>query len=388
MACDADIKAATDRFNDWVKRSAISEDDYAWVIRLLSDHGNERGKVFDELLGALRRDTDIQSRWDSACDRALALHEKLNDTISNKISYGLSGIALKDFYEGEKIVWQVCKGGRIGLIVETFHDIGDNNVEIFKQLEEDLKKAREDASIVDEVVHTTFGDMQKSVRSLVAGVGELLLDKLSLETLGKIGSMLKSKASETEQSFVKGSNSIREMARKKKVAQDILTRNSDMLDQAKAQIGDAAIKDMLSRAEDIASSWMGSASRGEYRAADWGDFGRACCENLKDKAAPVTEKAKILFDNMQPLYLEAIKTSFVSLLSDPARLQRAKGELDDDTQKMFDDLAKENLAVSLLHDSDPKKEACEVMQQITTEVGEALKQLKDAISVIEAQMKR
>jgi hypothetical protein len=101
----------------------------------------------------------------------------------------------------------------------------------------------------------------------------------------------------------------------------------------------------------------------------------------------VVEKAKMLFDNMQPMYVESLKTSFTTLLSDPATLEKLKDELNDDTQKMFEELAKEDVVISLLRDSEPKRTAAAQMKQIVTEVTEALKQLKDAIGKIDEEMK-
>lgn len=385
MGFDADMKKVTERLKTWGNSAVITNDDFSYVDGLIQRHYDERGRLFDELQNALKRDTDIQSPWDNQCDKGLELTERLNSGIASKIPDGFRGLGMSDFYEGEKAAWQNCKSGRIGLISEAIYEIGKNDVEIFKKLEEDLKKAREEAKIVDELARATFGDVRDSVRGVAAEIGSILV-AIPLLALGMIGKALAPQAKRAVRSFVSGSSALRDMAKKKRVAKDILVRNSDMIDKAKEQIGDGAIQNILKRTEELANSWKG-ASRGDYNAADWDSFGRACCEVLRNKAAPATEKAKILFDNMRPMYLEAIKTSFVTLLSDPSSLDNFKGQLNDDTQKMFDDLAKENVAIALLRDSDPKKTADAEMKQILAEVTEALKELKNAIREVEELMK-
>src|SRR5262249_15984482 len=152
-----------------------------------------------------------------------------------------------DFYEGEKAAWQDCKAGRIGLIAEAMFDIGNSNVEIYKELDEDLKRAREDAKLIDEVSRATFGEVKESVRSVVAELTGLLGATLAVALSAIIGKGLSSKIRQTVQSMIKGSASVREMTKKKSAARGILVRNSDMVDKAREQIGDGAIRDILKR---------------------------------------------------------------------------------------------------------------------------------------------
>jgi hypothetical protein len=367
----------TEDLKKWGEKAVITNDDFSNVDGLIQRHYDERGKLFDELLNALKRDTDIQSSWDSLCDKGLELNDRLNSSIAGKIPDGFRGLGMSNFYEGEKAAWQACKSGRIGLIAEAIYDIGKNDGEIFKKLEEDLKKAREEAKIVDELTRATFGDIRESIRSFAV---EILagLAATPVAVIPVIGKVWGSQAKKVARSMMGGSAAMRELGKKKRVAKDVLVRNSDMVDKAKEQIGDGAIQNILKRAEEVANSWKG-ASRGDYNAADWDSFGRACCEVLRNKAALATDKAKILFDNMRPLYIEAIKTSFVTLLSDPSSLENFKGQLKDETQKMFDDLAKENAVIAILRDSDPKKLAVSEMKQILDDVTQALKELNDRI---------
>lgn len=385
MGFDADMRKVTERLKTWGNTAIIIDKDFADVDGLVQRHYDERARLFDDLQNALKRDKDIQSPWDSLCDKGLEMTDRLNNDIARKIPDGFKGLGMSDFYEGEKKAWQDCKGGRIGLIAEAIHDIGENNVDIYKKLEEELKKAREDSRLIDEVSRATFKGFGEQIRETSAEIGGILV-AAALIALPKIPKDLVPKAKRLTESFIKGSSSLREMGKKKRAAKDILVKNYEMVDKAKQQIGDGAIRDILKRAEDVATLWKG-ASRGDYNAQDWDSFGRACVEVLGNKAAPVTEKAKTLFDNMQPMYIEAIKTSFVTLFTDNSTLENFKSQLNADMQKMLEDLAKEDLAIATLRDSEPKRSAAEQMKLIIQEVNKELADLKTAIREIDEQMK-
>jgi len=385
MGFDADMRKVTERYNKWVETVVITNDDFAAVDKLIRDHNDVRSRLFDDLQNALKRDTEIQSPWDSLCDKGLELTDRLNSEIARKVPDGFRGLGMSDFYEGEKAAWQNCKGGRIGLISEAIHDIGENDVQIYRQLEEDLKKAREDSKLIDDLARATFGDVHENARGVLAETGAALASGI-VSLIPHIGGKLAPKVKQAVQSFIKGSSAVRELTKRKRAAKEVLVRNVELVVKAQNQIGDSAIRDILKRAEDLATSWKG-ASRSDYNAQDWDSFGRACVEILRNKAAPVTEKAKMLFDNMQPMYIEALKTSFVTLFSDPSTLENFNGQLNGDTQKMLEDLAKENIAIASLRDSEPKRSADAQMKQIVQEVNEALADLKTAIREIDEQMK-
>jgi hypothetical protein len=110
-------------------------------------------------------------------------------------------------------------------------------------------------------------------------------------------------------------------------------------------------------------------------------------EILKNKSEPAIEKAKNLFENMRPLYVEAINTAFLTLSSDPSTLENFKGQLSDDDQKMLVELAKDDEVINALRDSDPKKKAIADMAKVRDDLAKAIKELKDSIVEMERQMK-
>jgi hypothetical protein len=378
MGFDADTRKVLERFKKWGNANVITIEAFSAVEGMINYHQDARGRLFDELQSALKRDTGIQSPWDSLCDKGLEENERLNNSIASKIPDGLRGIGMSDFYEGEKAVWQACKSGRIGLLAETIYEIGQSDVEVFRKLDEDLKKSREDSKVVDELARAAFGDMSASIRSMAVEVtsGLAAAPVVLIPLIGKVWAPQAKKAAA---SLLGGSRAVRELARKKAAAKKVLVDNRELVDKAKGQIGDGAIEDLHKRAQDIANSWKGAGSRGDHNADDWGSFGRACLELLANKAVPAIEKAKSLLYTMRPIYVESITTTFVTLMSDPASLESFNGKLSDEVQKMMDDLAKEDVVIASLRDSDPKRSAVAEMKQITADVTEALNELKAAL---------
>jgi hypothetical protein len=384
MGFDADMRKVTDRVKKWGETAVITNDDFAYVDGLVHRHYDERGRLFDDLASALKRDTDIQSPWDSLCDKGLDFLERLNSNISSKIPDGFRGLGLTDFYEGEKKAWQACKSGRIGLMAEVIYDIGKNDVEILRKLEDDLKQAREDSKICDELTRGAFGEISQQVKPALAEIAQVgaMVVTLKVQAIPK---SLSSTIRKAISALIKGSPAIREIAKKKKVARDILLTNAALIEKAKEQLGDSSIRNIREKCEQNANSWKDLASS-DFK-SDWESFARSCCEVLRNKESPVIDKANNLFKVMGPNYLEAIKTSFVSMMSDPATISKYRDELDYDMQKMFQDLAKETDVMLALRASEPTKLAQQTMRELVAELQNALKDLKQAIGEEEERMK-
>lgn len=384
MGFDADMRKVTDRYKRWADTAVITNDDFAYVDGLIQRHYDERGRLFDDLANALKRDTDIQSPWDNLCDKGLDLHERLNSAIGSKIPDGFRGIGLSDFYESDKKAWQACKSGRIGLMAEVIYDIGKNDVEILNKLEADLKQAREDSRICDELTRGAFGEISQQVKPALAEIAQVgaMVATLKIQAIPK---SLSSTIRKAIAALIKGNPQMREIGKKKKVARNILLTNAALIEKAKEQMGDGNIKNIREKCEQNANSWK-DAANSDFK-SDWESFAKSCSEVLKNKESPVIDKANNLFKVMGPNYLEAIKTSFVSMMSDPSTLAKFRDELDYDMQKMFQDLAKETDVMLALRASEPTKLAQQTMKEIVTELQAALKDLKQTILEEEERMK-
>lgn len=389
MSYDADISKVMDRFNSWARSAVIGDDAFREVDGLMQRHRDDRGRQFEECINALKRDKDIQSPFDSACDKGLDLTDRLRSSIESRLGYG-GGTGFRDagfasFFEGEKYAWQACKGGRIGLIAEAIRDIETSNLEIFKKLEEDLKKCREEAAVVDELSRAQFKQWQTSVAGFATDIAANVAAVPAIGIPG-IGKVLGPKAKDLVRTLLGGDATMREVAKKKAAAKAIISANDTLVINAQAQIGDRAIEDVRRRAEELARSWK-DATRSDFN-TDWEYFGRGCTEVVNEKAVRAREKAQKLYDEMRPMYLEALKNAFASILSDPSSLASFTGQLNDATSKMFDELARESDQVALLRDSDPKRNAIADMATIKSELTEALTQLKRTLEESEQLMKK
>jgi hypothetical protein len=390
MSYDADPRSIMRRVSDWGAQAVISRDDYAVVESAIMRHCDERGRVFEDMVNALKRETDIQGPWDNLCDKGLDLNERLRSTVEPKLNAtdgrGFNDSQMSSFYEGEKLAWAACKA-KIAVFGEAFHDIRENNEVIFKKLEEDLKNAQSEAKAIDELVRATFektiGDQ---VRTFGAeGVGAAITLKAAAVSGGFFTKVLAPKAKELARSLITGDAELREAERRKTAAKGVLMANTDLVGKAREQINSSAIEDVLKRSEDIAHSWK-EATRNDYR-QDWERFGNDCLEVMRDKAARAKAKADTLFDNMVPLYTEALTKGFKSILSDRSTLDAFFGRLSDSTQKILDDLSREDEFLATLKASDPTRSAVDTMEQIKKDLTQQLEELKLNIRRMEERMR-
>jgi len=382
MSYDADPRSIIRRVSDWGAHAVITRDDYAAVESLIMRHVDERGRVLEEMVNTLKREAEIQSPWNSLCDKGFALNESLRSAVEPKLnaadSRGFNDSQMSAFYEGEKLAWNACKT-KIAVFGEAMREIRDNNEIIFKKLEEDLKNAQSESKAVEEMARQTFDrTIGDQVRTFTAeGVGTAITLKAAAVTGGFFGKVLLPKARDLSKSLIVGNAELREAEKRKAAAKAVLTANTELVEKAREQIGGPAIEDVLKRAEDIARSWK-DATRNDYK-QDWERFGNDCLEVMRDKAARAKAKAATLFDNMVPLYKEALTKSFVSIMSDPSMLDDFYGRLSDSTQKILDDLSTEDQFLATLKVSDPTRSAVDTMEEIKKDLTKQLEEVKLSI---------
>ncbi len=379
MSYDADVRAVMRRVSDWGAGAVITRDDYSAVENLIMRHVDERGRVLEEMVNTLKREADIQSPWDSLCDKGLALNESLRSAVEPKLNAadgrGFNDSQMNAFYEGEKLAWNACKT-KIAVFGEAMREIRDNNEIIFKKLEEDLKNAQSESKAVDEMARKTFDStIGDQVRTFSAeGVGTAITLKAAAVSGGFFGKVLLPKARDLSKSIILGNAELREAEKRKSAAKAVLMANTEMVGKAREQIGGPAIENVLKSAEETARSWK-DAPRNDYK-QDWERFGNDCVEVMRDKAARAKAKAETLFDNMVPLYKEALTKGFVSIMSDPGILDDFYGRLSDSTQKILDDLSTEDEFLATLKMSDPTRSAVDTMEEIKKDLTKQLEELK------------
>jgi hypothetical protein len=386
MGFDADTHKSMERFQKWSNSNAILDKDYSAVLDLFNRHDSERTKLFEELLNHLKREKDVVSPWQSTADKGVELNDALNKAIAEKVPDGLRGLGMSDFYEGEKKAWQSIKGSLIAPLSEIMSEIAMNDVELAKTFEDELKKAREEGRVIDEAARATLGENRDTVRGMAIDAAKEGATKVISE-VPMIGKHLVGVATKLVESLMGGSAKVREFGRKKRAIKDTMLLNRDKMDKLREALSEKAIEASSKNAYDLAGSWRGNAGNGDYGANDWESFGSACKDIIRNKADPAMDKAKKLYGEVYPAYLEAIKKDFVTLLSDPSTLDSFKGQLSDDAAKLFDELTADDQLILALRDSDPKRTAAAEMAKIRDDVTNAIKTLKDSIREIEELMK-
>lgn len=390
MSYDADVRAIMRRVSDWGAGAVITRDNYSAVENLIMRHVDERGRVLEEMVNTLKREAEIQSPWDNLCDKGLALNESLRSAVEPKLnaadSRGFNDSQMNTFYEGEKLAWNACKA-KIAVYGEVMRDIRDNNEIIFKKLEEDLKNAQSESKAVEEMARKTFDStIGDQVRTFSAeGVRAAMTMGAAAVTSGYFVKGLLPKARELSKSLIVGNAELREAEKRKSAAKAVLMANTELVINAREQIGGPAIENVLKSAEETARSWK-DATRNDYK-QDWERFGNDCLEVMRDKAARAKAKAETLFDNMVPLYKEALTKGFVSIMSDPGILDDFYGRLSDSTQKILDDLSTEDDFLATLKMSDPTRSAVDTMEEIKKDLTKQLEELKLDIRRIKEKMR-
>ncbi len=381
-----DTKDASEIFKKWADSNAILDDDFRTIDTAIQKHYDQRSELFEIMLKILEQSDDsLADNWQRVCDKGLDLLERLNSAIPSRAADGLKGIGLGSFADGEKKVWQENRKATIATIAEIISEIGRNDADLIKQLEEDLKRAREDGRAADELAKSTFGETNETMRQLAIQAAEKGATKVVSE-IPLIGEKLTPIANKAVEIVLGGSAKTRELARKKRAYKDILIGNRKKIDDLKEKLNDDCIKNVRQKGFEFADSLRGVGSTGDYKAADWESFAKECKERLKNRSEPAIERAQYLYQTVRPAYIEGLTGAFATLASDPAALATFKNELDEDTQKVYEALEKDREVIMALRDGSTKTTAWATLKKIMDDVTEAVKKLKESIKDAEEML--
>ena len=376
-----DMKDATEFFNQWTNAApehALLEKDYKLIDTALQKAYDLRNGLFENMLKILERSSDeLESDWKRSCEEGLTLLRGLDAAIASSASGGLRGIGLGNFYEGELKIWEKNKEAAVAIMAEAITQIGKNDDDLIKKLEEDLKKAREDGRVADEKIRIELGKATAHVRELALQALEKGATKLVSE-IPLIGEKIAGFADKAIEAIVGSSEKARSEGKNKAGYKDVLLKNRKMIEDVKTKIDDEAIGHVLKDGVSMAYSLKDGAT-GDYKAADWARFGEECAKRLSARSEPAIGKAQYLYKTVYPAYIEGLAGAFASLASTPANLTALRDELDDETLKVFEALRQDDEVILALHDGPAKDTARKVLQKIRDDVAEAIKKLKDSI---------
>ena len=376
-----DMKDATELFNKWTNAApehALLEKDYKLIDTALQKAYDLRNGLFENMLKILERSSDeLESDWKRSCEEGLTLLRGLDAAIASSASGGLRGIGLGSFFEGELGIWEKNKAAGVAIMAEAITQIGKNDDDLIKKLEEDLKKAREDGRVSDEAIRVSLGQTKAQIRELTIQAVEKGATKLISE-IPAIGEKISGFAGKAIEAIVGSSEKTRSEGKNKAGYKDVLLKNRKMIEDVKAKVDDVAIGQVLKDGVSMAYALKDGAT-GDYKAADWRRFGEECAKRLNARCEPAIGKAQYLYKTVYPAYIEGLTGAFASLASTPANLTALRDELDDETLKVFEALRKDDEVTLALHDNPTKDTARKVLQKIRDDVAEAIKKLKDSI---------
>ena len=232
--------------------------------------------------------------------------------------------------------------------------------------------------MADELVRVTFGDSRESMRLLAVEAAEKGATTVVSE-IPLIGNKLAPAGSKVVEVLLGGSAKTHDMAAKKRAYKDLLIGNRKKIDDLKDKINDDVIKNSRQKAFEFADSLKGIGSNGDYKAADWETFAKQCREKLNSRSEPAIARAQYLYQTVRPAYIEGLTGAFATLAADPASLATFKGQLDDDTEKIYEALEKDEEVIRALRDGPTKTTAWATLKKIRDDVTAAIQKLKDSI---------
>ncbi len=380
-----DMKDATEIFKKWADTNAILDDDFRTIDTLLQKHYDQRDELFEVMLKILEQSGDsLADDWQRVCDKGLDILDRLNSAIPSRAADGLRGIGLGSFYEGEKKIWQENRKAKIATLAEVISEIGKNDDDLIKALEEDLKKAREDGRAADELVRATFGETREAMRQLVTQAAEKGATKVVSE-IPLIGEKVAPVANKAVETLLGGSEKTRDLAKKKRAYKDILINNRKKIDELQDKLNDKCIETALKEGVETAYSLRDGAT-GDFKAADWTQFGSECAKRLNVRSDPAIDRARYLYQTVRPAYIEGLTGAFATLASDQESLAKFRSQLDEDTQEVYEALRRDEDVVRALRDGSTKTSAYATLMKIKNDVTEAVKNLNDKIKENEELM--
>jgi hypothetical protein len=326
--------------------------------------------------------------WENISDKGLELLQRFQEELTHLINNQreprivdsdvsrLEEVGAGDFAQGEARVWEENKKGKIALMAYAMRQMHMGNIEVRQKLMDDLKKAREDSDVANRLLEKSFGTVNDKLFEVTT-----LLASMGAGKIPVVGGLVKQGISGLKE-YRDGFKA----AQDKKTCKKILLDNLDLIQKVKEKLDTTAITDRCKDGVDAARS-LRDAGRGDYRAEDWEKFGEECRTKLEERRDLAIEVAQELFGNLRSEYVNATATAFAALLSDPSSLANWKGKIDDNTQKIYEQLAEEDQLVAGLHDGPFKTTAQSTMKDIRDEVNNQINSLKDTIKDAEELMK-
>ncbi len=354
-----DVKVARGLVEQRMRDTGFEDDIFDKILDLFERFDTDREKLFEEMLSKLEQPgyDGLRDRWATNCEQAEALLDRLEEDVRSLLSDSQANpmspderwdaVAPIDFLTGERRIWQQVAQLEVPDAATLISKVLEADIEIIKKCEEDLKNARSNDAIVQELLVKNFATATDKVKGLLAKYVQLPSAGVRLAAVFMRDPSAKEMASETIKALETMAAQNYEAARQKRAAKQVVLDNIDMLAKAREQLDEEWIEQVFARGAEAAGNWRGIGATGDYRATDW-DWMK---ENVLDRgldtrAEAAKEQSARLYDELYPTFIAESTKAFAQLTDDPDTLADFTDQLQTTFGSLNDLLANEQSFMS------------------------------------------
>lgn len=369
-----DVRELIDRR---MRATGFEEQILGRVIDLLDRFDTDREKLFEEMLDRLEQPgyDGLRDRWATNCEQAEALLERLEgdmtsvleDSQANAMSADerMAAVGPRDFLAGERKIWAQVARLDVPDAATVMSKVLETDLAIIKKCEEDLKNARSNDKIIEQILVKNFATITDRAKGLLGKYVQLPTGIARLVVLFMKDPTAKAAATDAIKAFDQLAADNLEAAKVKRAAKQTVLDNIKLLTDAKEQLDEEWIDKLFARGAESAATWPGIGQSGDYRATDW-DWVK---ENVIDRgldtrAEAAKEQSRKLYDELYPTFIEESTNAFAQLTDEPATLQKFTEELETTFASLEDLLDNESDFVADLVDGDYKQTAVAMVELV------------------------
>jgi hypothetical protein len=383
-----DIVQASSMIARRAGETGMTRDDLAKAKDLLQKYGDERSRIFDQMVSLLSKPEGdgITDAWKELAEKGSALLEGLDsDVPKSPIGEGLTGLGAGDFFAGEQKVWAENSKGQLALVADVLVKVKAANMGLVQQCNDELKSIRD-----------TNSDVQSALNESLEGIKAELLDVVNqLVSRGndktRTAWMKEGQAKEYikkwNESVVQRTDQNRKSAEQKGILKKEILNKLEVLGAAREQLDEKWIEEMYRSSEEGAKALAESGETGEYRALDWARFGASCIEPLAGLRDAAKEQSKVVFEELLPEFQEESTSKFAALTDDPSKLEDWKSELQDKQEVVQEALSSEDEAIKNLAEGPYQDAARETFDEFRSIFADGMKLLFDKTKDAEDQLR-
>ena len=354
-----DIQVACNTVKTTAGQLGMTKADFGKATDLLQRYGDDRSRLFDQLLALLDKTdaSSILSDWKNLCETGRNLLEPLEGNMpkSPMGDEGLKAVGLNDFSIGEKKIWEENAGNAyLALTADGLSTIYSADLKLIQKLNDDMKTVLDGGKEIESLLQENMSALKKKAQEVTGTMlakavptvfSFFMKDQSSKQIMREWGAFASARMADNLKA-----------ARRKGELKQLILQNLELFDKAKEQLGLQRIDEMYKKGEDFARSLADIGENGDYRALDWQRFGNECIRRLADRRDRSIEQSKKVFEELLPSFTELNNQAFKALTNDPSMLASWKSDMQDNFRSTDEAFAKGNDILNDLADG-PFKEA-------------------------------